>query len=246
MKPTTFVLSVSLCFLLFSCSGDKENDTQVKKKADPPEWNKSFTLNNAIPQKDTLLVKYTPKFPHQAHGYPVVTENYDSSGKAVSKTTTIFDTRGNLVENSTQSKDSGLSAKTFYRYDTKGNVIESVVKKNGKTVKSIYKYDAKGNQVEQDIYNDSALTSRTINTYNDKGKNTSSITTNAFGKLKLAAKKQYSDDGTLYKYMIISRGKGIITKDTYNDTDRNNVGNWLKKTETWNDTTNAFTMRTVE
>ncbi len=247
MKAIRLLLLASPAFFLLSCNGDKENTPPPKPKTKPvAEWNKSFALNNAVPTKDTLLVKYTPKFVHHTPGYPVVTYNYDSSGRVLSHTTDVFDKKGNLVENNTISKDSSQSAITAYKYDKNGNVVESIVTKKGKVTRSVYKYDDKDNQVEEDVYTDSLLTTKTFNTFNDKGKNVKSVTTNGFGKLRVAANRKYSDNGTLYQYTIISRGKGIITKDIYSDTDPNDVGRWQKQTETWHDTANAFTMKTLE
>ena len=139
---------------------------------------------------------------------------------------TIYDKKGNIIEENDYDSDGSLNSKTTYKYDEKGNKIEeNDYDSDGRLdSKTTYKYDEKGNTIEKNYYSysDGRLDSKITYKYNEKG---NTIEENDYyysdGRL---------DSKTTYKYKY--------------EYDKNN--NWTQKIQYRNTIPNIITERIIE
>ena len=85
---------------------------------------------------------------------------------------TIYDEKGNNIEENHYDSDGRLSYKYIYKYDKKGNNIEeNHYDSDGRLdSKYIYKYDEKGNKIEENRYDSNGrLSQKTTYKYDEKG-----------------------------------------------------------------------------
>ena len=157
----------------------------------------------------------------------IIEENdYDSDGSLNSKTTYKYDEKGNKIEENDYDSDGRLDSKTTYKYDEKGNIIEeNHYDSDGRLdSKTTYKYDEKGNTIEKNYYSysDGRLDSKITYKYNEKG-NTIEENDYYYSDGRLDSKTTYK-----YKY----------------EYDKNN--NWTQKIQYRNTIPNIITERIIE
>ena len=83
-----------------------------------------------------------------------------------------FDDKGNEIESASYGADGELMTKSLYKYDDKGNEIESAFYGADGTLieESLYKYDDKGNKIESaSYYADGKLSYKWLYKYDDRG-----------------------------------------------------------------------------
>jgi hypothetical protein len=99
----------------------------------------------------------------------------DDFTKGILASTTFFkyDDRGTLIESVREDITYKTSVKTLYKYDDRGNDIENDMFNSGGSLnnKSTYKYDDKGNQIESDAWSIKADTigAKWTFAYNNEG-----------------------------------------------------------------------------
>ena len=128
-----------------------------------------------IEKGDMLNTYFTIFTIYNKKGNTIEENDYNSDGSLFSKFTYKYDEKGNIIEKNDYDSDGRLDYKTTYKYDEKGNMIEATYyNSDGRlSSKTTYKYDEKGNTIEENDYNsDSSLNSKTTYKYKyDKNNN---------------------------------------------------------------------------
>ena len=128
-----------------------------------------------IEKGDMLNTYFTIFTIYNKKGNTIEENDYNSDGSLFSKFTYKYDEKGNIIEKNDYDSDGSLNYKTTYKYDEKGNMIEANFYNSDGSLsfKLTYKYDEKGNMIEATYYNsDGRLDSKTTYKYEyDKNNN---------------------------------------------------------------------------
>ena len=159
MKKNIFIIAIlSLLMLATACSNDS---TQEKKTLKQGKAEK-FDINEKNDLSDLKLcgkVKSSKSISYEA----VVKSGNVSKGKIIEDTYSymVFNEQGNILEENNYKRDSILTSKKLYKYNEFGNLIEG----------KIYKPASILTEQQVFVYNsDRKLISKTVTTYDEKGK----------------------------------------------------------------------------
>ena len=137
--------------------------------------------------------------------------HYDEDGNLSSKDTYEYDEKGNNIERNWYDSDGRLGYKLIYKYNEKGNIIEeNYYDSNGSlSYKTTYKYDKKGNKIEDNSYDsDGSLNSKTTYKYDEKGNMIEYNTDGRFGE-KYTYKYEYDKNNNWIQQVTYEDNKPI-------------------------------------
>ena len=139
-----FSLILLLSVLLFSSEGLAEGGLSQRSR-------KELLKEKRLEQRERERIKTSGIYSMSTWKY-----NY-SFGKPEKKGTELssvhYDANGNTVEETTYNQNDGtIFAKTNYRYNQDGNLIEEVTTKGDAKTKTIYRYDSTGSKKEMVSY----------------------------------------------------------------------------------------------
>ncbi len=208
-------LLILTTFLLGCSPGEKENDLDKKNLFGNVKSVK--TLHFEATDKFGEIVKgereykrYEVSLLNMFNDKGLLIERIDLDSNLQSKSTYLYDDKGNRVESNRYDSAGSLDYKWTYLYDDKGNQVEANrYDSDGIDFKLTYLYDDKGNQVEFNMYDlDGSLDSKSTYLYDDKGNETES-------------KRYFSWNDVSFYLSIISY-------------DYDNQNNWIKRVESSN------------
>ena len=161
---------------------------------------------------------------------------------------TIYDKKGNIIEENDYDSDGSLNSKTTYKYDEKGNKIEeNDYDSDGRlSYKYTYKYDEKGNIIEENHYDsDGRLRSKYTYKYDKKGNMIEANFYNSDGSLSFKFTYKYDEKGNMIEVTYYDSDGSLNYKTTYKyEYDKNN--NWTQKIQYRNTIPNIITERIIE
>ena len=166
---------IILATLSASCNqSEKKNDLTEKNlkgkvksiKETPYEAVDKF---GQIEKGNVLYDDYTSFTIYDEKGNIIEENYYDSDGNLSSKDTYEYDEKGNNIEKNNYDSDGSLNSKTTYKYDEKGNMIEyNTDGRFGEKYTYKYEYDKNNNWIQQVTYEDNKpiqITERIIEYY---------------------------------------------------------------------------------
>ena len=155
------ILAILSVLRLVSCKqSEKKNDLteenlKGKVKSIKETLYEAVDKFGQIEKGNVLYDAFTFPFTiYDEKGNKIEENDYDSDGRLDSKTTYKYDEKGNIIEENDYDSDGRLDSKYIYKYDEKGNKIEeNRYDSNGRlSQKTTYKYDEKGNTIEKNDY----------------------------------------------------------------------------------------------
>ncbi|HTA27813.1 MAG TPA: hypothetical protein VK809_08490 [Bacteroidia bacterium] len=194
LKPLFLIL---LSFLLFSFVGNKHKNDLDKYhlKGRVKTCTEFYYYNNSGTQKNKLSSRDVDDY--NSKGYLIAVSSYfGKSDTILEKWTYLYNNRDKMIEEKGYGYNNRLTYtrryncdsnwvklfsidsivddwKTFYKYDTKGNMIEEGCYKNNMAFneKFIYQYDALDNLIEEDdyLYNKDSLTQKLFYKHDTNG-----------------------------------------------------------------------------
>jgi hypothetical protein len=156
------------------------------------------------------------------------------------KWTYAYNGKGRKTEENIYNKDGSLSWKTVYTYDTSGAVIETNrYHADGRLEQRMtYKYDDNGNAIEAESYNQDVKNGDYVNKYDNDNRMIGQFNLDTFNG-RLGNTKQYwkyNDSGATVEFTEYEGNATIPAKRiTYTDIAPDQQGNWIKRTETKNE-----------
>ena len=174
MKKIILVILSVLC--LVSCKqSEKKNDLteenlkgKVKSIKETPyeAVDKFGQIEKGNVLYDNFIFPFTI---YDEKGNKIEENHYDSDGNLSSKDTYEYDEKGNNIERNWYDSDGSLNYKYTYKYDEKGNMIEyNTDGRFGEKYTYKYEYDKNNNWIQQVTYEDNKpiqITERIIEYY---------------------------------------------------------------------------------
>lgn len=184
--------------------------------------NNGFQKNNQISMVGKLTYKYDER------GYLIEMLTQGEHIMAPSKWVYKNDKHGYEIEMNAYFKDGSLSYKSTSKYDTKGNMVERNWNEGKETSKQICTYDTENNLIERnEYYNGSEISSlQTTYKYDDRGNAIEFLAVNA--NVHFYTRETYEYDAKGNKIVITSydtSGKASAISN-YKYLNQDNAGNW--------------------
>lgn len=233
------IFSILLIFLLFaSCNDGGKNNKAEQNQESMPQQGKENIVREKL-KKDWAKMNLSGKVQKVYESdYSVVTysSNGQDKGEELNSVSSIFDTNGNLVEETHYGPPKGkvLIRKytVTYKYDDKGNRTEAEYRDYGGNLfeKNTYKSDDKGNIIEENIFkSDGAPFGKFTYVYDSTGKIIQKNKFNLDGTLFFKSTIKYNNNGDQIEEIAFKSDGSLLQKDSciYIEFDKNM--NWTKK-----------------
>lgn len=218
-------------FCLFSC------DTTAQKKNDLQRQN----LKGKVKSVKQFSYEVVEKFGEITKGINIGWSEDDNS-------LSLYDDKGNLIEENLYNYDRILLLKYKNQYDDKGNLIEGNWYNPDGTLgfKSKYQYNDKGNKIEENWYDsDGKLIGKVKVQYDEKGNVIEETRYNSNGKLSSKSKYLYDDEGNKIEENWYN-ADGILGSKYKYQYKYDQQGNWTEQIEYENDIPQKIKERTIE
>lgn len=175
---------------------------------------------NSVDKSDSTLVYDDYTYTYDAEGH-CIERLYDRNGKRRTRYRCVYDSNGNLSEESTINANGAFQYKCIYKYDSDGNRIEKNVPvlwgyaANNKTT---YTYDSNGNCIEENSYDSGNIDEKVTYTYDPNGNCIEENETRYWSDGSVGKEKRtrvYDSDGNcIEKNTYFANGEMYI-KETY-------------------------------
>ena len=184
------------------------------------------------------------------HIKSVTEKEYNATGDSMKiKAVTLYNDTGNQVSFITYSPAGEVLSRTTFKYNDSGKLVEEKrFKADGAlNVRTTCMYDAKGNKIEEDNFDGAGiLFLKILNKYDGKGNRIVKDSYNEFGSLFLKCNSKFDDDGREISAKEFDSHHGLKYTTTFEYSEDDKQGNWLKRTTYKNDDPATVTEREIE
>lgn len=206
------LLALSLVANLFA--GARKTDWEEKGlKGKVKEWiNVEYNIENKFGE-DVKEIRDKHIYVYDDQGNIVYVGSYRKDGTLDKTYTYKYDNKGNRIES--WSRLTG--AKHIYKYDNNGNMIEDTgYIADAIYGKDIYKYDDNGNMIEHVSYHADGTSDKTYTCkYDNKGNKTESAIYKGFGSLHSRDINKYDDKGKVIESASFGEDGALTYKAAY-------------------------------
>jgi hypothetical protein len=223
-------LLILTTFLLGCSPGDKENDLDKENLFGNVKSVKTLHFEatdkfGEIVKGERKYKRYSARLLSMYNDKGLLIEGIDLDSNLQSKTTYLYDDKGNRVEYNRYDSDGSLDSKWTYLYDDKGNEVEANTYDSDGSLDSKWTslYDDKGNEVETNRYNsDGSLDSKSTYLYDDKGNRVEVKWYDSDGSLDSKWTSLYDDKGNEVEFNSYNSDGSLYYKSTYLYDDKGN------------------------
>lgn len=183
--------------------------------------NFSFEFNAAgdVTQKKETdkLSSHDYTYKYDLNGKLLEEAGYNSDGSLFSKETYVYDSKGNVTEESSMvNVYKPRIVKYTFTYEPSGNKIATEYIDGVFTGKYAYKYDSSGNEIEKVSYNyDNVLSSTVVNNYDSNGNKIESMWRKSDGTILKKEVCEYDSDGNMIEETQYNSDGSLSNKTTY-------------------------------
>ena len=183
--------------------------------------NISFEFNAAgdvTQRKETdKLNSHDYTYKYDLNGKLLEEAGYNSDGSLFSKKTYVYDSKGNVTEESSMvNVYKPMIVKYTFTYEPSGNKIATEYIDGVFTGKYAYKYDSSGNEIEKVSYNyNNVLSSTVVNNYDSNGNKIESMWRKSDGTIYKKEVCEYDSDGNMIEETQYNSDGSLSSKTTY-------------------------------
>ena len=200
-------------------------------------------IGNVIETEQTMGRKSSPEksktiYERSADGKSITRKTFGQDGSLLVKGLSLYDEKGNRIEDRNYDKEGSLLFKLLHVYDVDGNSVESksYLRDGSLKSKSVSVYDGNGNMTSSSFtkctsQQDCILEYKSMNTYDTKGILTEAMIYKADGELDHRSLYIHNAKGQQQQKTDYNADGSIREKESYYN-EYDSVGNWIKRVTT--------------